>query len=233
MLNTTGMKPLTRHEFFYVEEDNYDEHCSYSIPFYREMHAELVAMAGGNTENPRLLDLGCGTGTTTRELLDQYPDASVSCIDLFEEMLNHARGKLAAYGDQVSYICGDFRTITLPAPTDICVTSLALHHILPDEKKRLFEKIFKCLRPGGKFLMLDWSRFENKTVQERAYQQAADHVRQSGASRKTTEDWIYHWKHLNIPDTVEDMNSWLKQAGFKHAECVIRNYGICLLMAEK
>lgn len=227
------MKSITKADFFYVTEDNYDIHSSVAIPFYNEMHTELLHLALLSKKDPVILDLGCGTGTTSSMLLNKYPGAELIAIDLFEEMLNHAREKLQQHGDRVSFLQADFRMLRWKTGIDLCVSALAMHHILAEEKKELFRKIFDSLNPGGKFIMLDWSAFMDPGLEEMAYNKATEYVIKSGADDTIIADWIQHWKYINIPHTNEDMCTWLFEAGFSTAECVIRNYGMSLLFARK
>ena len=59
----------------------------------------------------RLLDVGCGTGLSTRALLEVYPEAEIVAVDASAEMLAQARAK--TWPDAVRFVHG--RAEDLPA----------------------------------------------------------------------------------------------------------------------
>lgn len=227
------MKDISKNDFFYVVDDNYDEHIDLAIPFYKEMHNEISNFLNIGIKSPKILDLGCGTGVTTSVLLDFYPQAKVIAIDLFDEMLNRAKKRLVNYTEQITYIQGDFRKIDWESNIDICISSLALHHILPYEKNQLFDKIYKTLSDDGIFIMIDWTKFNSNNIQKKAFENAEKHADKSVTNKQIVEAWTYHWENINIPDTVEDLIEWLKNSEFRNVNCVFRYYGLAMIIAEK
>jgi tRNA (cmo5U34)-methyltransferase len=115
----------------------------------------------------------------------------------------------------------------------VCVSALAIHHSTSDEKKDLFARVFHALKPGGRFVMIDWTKFNSAFIQSVSAKHAELNVAKSGAPEDIVEDWRRHWREKNIPDTVEDMQGWLLHAGFSYAECVVRCYGIAMICSEK
>ena len=103
-----------------------------------------------------LLELGCGTGITTRHLLHSRPDARILSVDNAPAMLNQARGFLA---DAVAEGRLTFREIdalgalqSLPdASVDIVASAYTLHNFLLGYRHRVLAEILRVLRPGGVF----------------------------------------------------------------------------------
>lgn len=54
----------------------------------------LVERIPALPESPRILEVGCGTGTNLARLSKQYPSAQIIGIDVSDEMLERARAKL-------------------------------------------------------------------------------------------------------------------------------------------
>ncbi len=72
------------------------------IPRRREQLDFLIDLLPWPREEPiRVLDLGCGFGAITEEILGKYPHATVTSVDGSEEMMKLARERLAKYGDRV------------------------------------------------------------------------------------------------------------------------------------
>jgi tRNA (cmo5U34)-methyltransferase len=228
-----AVREIGEDEFFYVTQDNYDEHIELAIPFYQLMHKELIRYIPDTGRTVRALDLGCGTGKTSAMLLMNFPKLTVCAIDLFDEMLKHAKARLAKYDGRVNYVRGDFRTVPLGTDYDVCTAALAIHHSTKSEKQELFSRICEALVPRGRFIMIDWTKFLSPFVQNVSAAVAEGNVKESGVGENIISEWCSHWREKNIPETVQDLQEWLLRAGFSSAECVIRYYGMAMICAEK
>jgi ubiquinone/menaquinone biosynthesis C-methylase UbiE len=103
----------------------------------------------------RVLDLGCGTGTLTILLKKSYPNASITGIDGDPDVLKIAREKSQAVNIQWD----EGLAFSLPypdAPFDRVVTSLVIHHLVTEDKRRAFQEIYRVLKPGGELYVLDF-----------------------------------------------------------------------------
>jgi tRNA (cmo5U34)-methyltransferase len=169
----------------------YLENMLAEVPAYPELQAKTAAAAAG-IDAQDILELGIGTGETTRRILEVHPEARLTAIDSSPEMLERAR---SAFPD------ADLRLARLEdplpeGPFDLVVSALAVHHLDGAGKRDLFQRIGEVLRPGGGFVLAD------VVVPERE-----DDV-------VTPIDWV-----MDLPDRVEDQLEWLAEAGFE-AEAV-------------
>jgi tRNA (cmo5U34)-methyltransferase len=83
----------------------------------------------------RVLELGVGTGETTRRLLERYPDAEVTGLDSTPEMVFHARElsinvRLARMEDPLP-----------DGPWDLVISVLSVHHLDDEQKRHLFRRV--------------------------------------------------------------------------------------------
>lgn len=232
-LKPTPLHEITQTDFFYIIQDNYDESIELAIPLYRTMHEEIVRFAPQSNGEMKVLDLGCGTGKTSAVVLQRFPSSKVYAIDFFDEMLKHARARLAPFAERFTFTKGDFREVQFGADYDLCISALAIHHSTSDEKKNLFARIHAALKPNGRFVMIDWTKFDSPYMQEVSAQFAEENAGKDITDKTVVSDWVHHWREKNIPDTVEDMMQWLTDAGFSSAECVLRSYGMAMICAEK
>ena len=76
-------------------------------------------------------------------------------------------------------------------PFDLVTSALAVHHLVADDKRALFRRVFDVLRPGGRFVL-------------------GDVVVPAGAEAGTTPVDRDH----DRPDSVEDQLTWAREAGF-------------------
>ncbi len=106
----------------------------------------------------RIADLGTGTGFLARTLLERFPRARVIAVDGAKAMLDLARVRLGALQDRVVLRTADLREperVFAPdeEPFDAVVSSFALHHLDPEEKRRLLRAAHAALRPGSGWLV--------------------------------------------------------------------------------
>lgn len=136
---------------FHFRPETYEAEIRAEVPAYDRLQRELLAASGFSAG--RILELGSGTGVTTELLLERHPDARLVGIDVSPEMLEAARARLPAERVELQE-----RRLedSLPAgPFDLVASALAVHHLDPDQKERLFERIREVLRPGGRFVLAD------------------------------------------------------------------------------
>jgi tRNA (cmo5U34)-methyltransferase len=167
--------------------DTYLEAMLAEIPAFVELQ-EQVAGATGDFRAQTILELGIGTGETTRRLLALHPDARLTAIDSSAAMLERSR---AAYPD------ADLRLSALEdplpeGPFDLVFSALAVHHLDGSRKRDLFRRVANVLAPGGRFVLGD------VVVPERE------------EDAQIPIDW-----EMDLPDRVDDQMHWLEEAGFE------------------
>src|SRR5262245_25479654 len=105
---------------------------------------ERLALEGSET----VLDAGCGTGRVTELLLGRLPRGQVVALDASASMLEQARGRLARFGDRVTYVQADLeRPLPLAEPVDAVLSTATFHWVLDHDA--LFANLASVLRPGG------------------------------------------------------------------------------------
>lgn len=112
------------------------------------MNDERGALRGGLRGNETVLDVGCGTGRLTAELLERLPRGRVIAVDASESMLEEARKQLAKYGERVEFIAADALELKLESAADVVFSTATFHWIL--DHARLFRVLYRALRPGGR-----------------------------------------------------------------------------------
>lgn len=113
--------------------DSYLERIRSEIPRYDELQEQAVAAIPFAPE--RVLELGMGTGETTRRLIEAYPDCWVIGLDSSPDMVFRAREN---YDDVQLARIED----PLPeGPWDLVIGVLSIHHLTADLKKNLFRQV--------------------------------------------------------------------------------------------
>ena len=113
--------------------ETYLEEARAQVPRYDELQDAVVAAIPSPPE--RVLELGIGTGETTRRLLETYPNARVTGLDDSPEMVFRARElgievRLARMEDPLP-----------DGPWDLVVAVLAVHHLDEAGERDLFRRV--------------------------------------------------------------------------------------------
>lgn len=104
----------------------------------------------------RVLDVGCGTGETTRDAARLAKDGSVVGVDLSSQMLSYAREAAHRDGlDNVTFVQADAQVHAFgPASFDVAISSFGVMFF--NDPKAAFRNIRGALRPGGRLTFTTW-----------------------------------------------------------------------------
>lgn len=148
----------TEHDHLVSEFDRMGEiYEAYVRPFSTPIMDEAVAELGRYLQPDwRLLDAGCGAGREACRMARLVPDGEVVGIDLAAGMVAAAFRSARAKGlDNTAFVQSDVGA--LPAMFDDqfdLAYSLLAHHHYPDPAAAS-RAIFKALRPGGLYAVID------------------------------------------------------------------------------
>lgn len=137
----------------------------YLAPFY-DLSARVMLLPFGGEQafrraavdamrlshGTRVLELGCGTGSMTRLVLDA--GAEVTAIELSPHMLERARRK----APEAHFIAGDMLSFEPERPFDRALISFVLHEMTSDIRTRALATAHRSLAPGGSLTILDFAR---------------------------------------------------------------------------
>ncbi len=151
-------------------------------------------LAGAN-----ILEIGTGTGAFARAAAQKC--GRVSAADVSEAMLAVAREKVNELGiANVDFILGGFLTGDFPdSGFDAVVSSLALHHLPDVWKAEALARIYRTLKPGGIFVLVDVVFMCEGGEMERYVPKMLDQIKDEGmrdgmnghiATEFSTLDWI-------------------------------------------
>lgn len=125
----------------------------------RRLSVDAIAPEPGEA----ILDLGCGTGELSLAIAQTEPRSSVTGYDIDPEVLEIALNKMGLQGE-VSAVT--FRDVNVTDAASLpqqdigrfdCVTSsLVFHHLNHDQKQQALKSVQALLRPGGRFVLIDW-----------------------------------------------------------------------------
>lgn len=135
---------------FHFDPASYPSEIREDIEVYDEFQDQVVAACGDGFA--RVLELGTGTGETAARLLARNPGVELVGIDESDAMLDVARSR---FGAGARFEVGRLQDTLPDGPFDLVASALCVHHLDSDEKRSLFARVARVLRPGGRFVLGD------------------------------------------------------------------------------
>ncbi len=133
----------------------YDPVTKHALPPNEIWNREAVIEAIKGTPN-KIIDLGCGTGSTTLMLKQAFPDAEVIGLDLSPHMLVMAEYKAKQAGLDIQWIHGLAEATTFAdGEFDVVTASLLFHETPPEIAQAVLKEGFRLLKSGGQVIILD------------------------------------------------------------------------------
>jgi len=176
-------------EQFHFDPRTYLAMVLAEVPRYEQLQDQVAAATAGRHAR-RILDLGAGTGETSRRVLAVHPTAPLVALDESPRMLDCARPHLR----HADLLVGKLEEPLPAGPFDLVISALAVHHLDAPLKADLFRRIAAILPPGGRFVLADLI------------------VPEDPRNAITPIDGI-HDKPSRLPDQLE----WLRHAGLEPA----------------
>ncbi len=214
---------------FNQKAKEYDSERRALIPCFDDFYGIAIDCIDFKGDNPKVLDLGAGTGILSQFLLEKYPNAEIVLIDLAEEMLKEAEKRFEG-NDNISFICDDYITHEFNTKFDIIISSLSIHHLTGTEKKVLIEKYYDLLNDGGNFVNADQVLNPNKGVEDYFKSKLDEHT---GEISEKAYGEAKIRRTYDKPSSVDFQLECLKNAGFDHVGISYKYYVFAVFWAKK
>ena len=134
-----------------------------------------------------IVDLGCGTGDLLPLLKTKAPQ--VIGVEKSAKMLEEARNHFVLDRDGIDIRIGELEHLPLRDEEAIfALTNLVLHHL--SEPKKAIKEVFRILKPGGSYIIIDLLSHRDESMRQK-------------------------YGDLWLGFSIEDLESWLKESGFK------------------
>jgi tRNA (cmo5U34)-methyltransferase len=195
--------------------------------------SSLVSHFRHDKQNIKLLEMGCGDGTLTEELLKTNKGMSATLLDGGEGMIQKAKERLKGY-QNTAFIQATFQDLLdgkVKLETyDFIVSSMAIHHLEMDGKASLFRLIASRLKQGGHFVDVDVILPQSEELERWYFAIWKDWINnmmnQYNIQDEVPEDVIRRYKDpssMNNPDTLGNQLRALETAGFVNVDCYFKN----------
>ena len=147
-------------------------------------------------QNPAIIiDLGCGTGSLTKKLLEEFNSAKVLAIDSDPAVLLLAEHRLKPFGNRGEIIQSDINKLDWGKYNVInaVVSSSALHWFSSENLEKTYCRIFKCLKKGGVFLNADHAGSCSRPIQQYWESNRRQMLQEQV---KSADDWDGFWQQF-------------------------------------
>lgn len=165
----------------------------------REKLVELAAPEPGE----HVLDVGCGTGSLVLALKARIGAGEAHGIDASTEMINVAKEKATKSGSRLRLQVALIEALPFPdASFELVTSSLMLHHLTQDQKRAGLAQVRRVLKPGGRFVAMDFARRSHSPL---------GHL-------------ISAFAHTHGESSADELVPMLKEAGFGEVETLPTRY---------
>jgi tRNA (cmo5U34)-methyltransferase len=214
---------------FETEAQAFDDIILKLIPHYPVMLRALADAIPFERSMPvRAIDLGSGTGTLAALILEAFPHARVTCVDLAENMISAAKTKLARY-PSVEYIVADFYGFDFRDKYDVIASSLALHHLLTDKDKQdFYRRIYESLNPGGVFYNADVVLASNQHLQSLYLSEWRKFMNRKVSKKEIEGKWIPKYQEEDRPAKLVNQLAWLSGTGFVDVDVIWKYFNFAV-----
>jgi ubiquinone/menaquinone biosynthesis C-methylase UbiE len=202
------------------------------VPFYLELITAFTNELPTKFKPKRILDLGCGNGNVTAHLLQYFPNANYVLLDASKQMIDLCRTRFNGFSAE--YITSYFKDYEFKAGQfDMIIAGFSVHHCDSAEKRQLFKRIFRSLKPGGIFgcsdLMIDKTKPEHIPFLKKW----ESFVNQNYPDGEKWEWLMEHYQEFDKPESLEKQLQWLREAGFKQIEETVLDHYWTFIRAIK
>lgn len=152
-----------------------------------------------------ILDLGTGDGRLLALVRREHPQTDSVAVDFSPAMLEAARKRFAK--DSGINVIAHNLDEPLPAlgKFDAVISSFAIHHLIHERKRALYEEVYGMLNPGGVFCNLEHVASPSPRLHEEFLLQIGFTVETEDPSNKLLD--------------FETQLRWLREIGFTEVDC--------------
>jgi ubiquinone/menaquinone biosynthesis C-methylase UbiE len=123
--------------------------------FFQPSHEMMLKTL--ESQERRILDIGCGTGQFAARVLDRHPGAVVCGLDLSGSMLRHGQERSRRAGGLLQLVRANSERLPFSDDSFDVVTCAHSFHHYPSQDRVLAE-MHRVLRPNGRLIIIDGDR---------------------------------------------------------------------------
>jgi len=211
------------------DSKNFIDYGLFFVPERERQHEIICSAIPKTTVSTKIVDICCGDGLLDRVILRRFPHHQLYLFDGSMAMLEKAKENLSEYIDRVVFTRFDLAKDDwrdFPWGVHAIVSSLAIHHLDDEGKKKLFRDLSSNLVSGGALIIADMVKPACEAGKEIAARDWDDAVYKKSMELLGNPDAYEYFKKLNWnmysdpnpdeedrPSTLFNQLKWLEEAG--------------------
>ncbi len=223
--------------------EKYKELVDLVAPGRREILTAIARLVTETASGPLcIMDIGCGWGDVSAEILKYSPDARVVMSDFSEVMVDitserfKGNPNVSVFQHDLNTGLGSFEEKNY----DAVVSCFALHHLEYENRVGLYSDIRTVLKPTGVFINGDLFKCDSLMINEWEFD---NYIRWMAVQLKEKLGQEHTFSALKTrqlnnyqtmgdkPGTVWDMYNDLKAVGFPFVDCICKYQNLAVLAA--
>ncbi|MFC5471071.1 malonyl-ACP O-methyltransferase BioC [Cohnella suwonensis] len=198
-------KSAIRRQFNRSAAGSYDAHAHVQRIMAHKLSNSLESWRReGDNDAPRILEIGCGTGMLTEIMVNDWPNSSITAIDIAPAMIAAAERRVrtsfaegSAHGERrssrVRFLHADVEAWSAsasPSSFDLIVSSACFQWL--NRPKQTLENLRRMLSPGG---LIAFATFGPETFRElhasfdAVYRANGNNPERHGLSFQSADQW--------------------------------------------
>lgn len=226
--------------------EKYAQTADIIIPERKEILSIIARLATDlGSINPKIIDLGCGLGDVTAEILKLKPNADVLMLDFSDEMIRRSSERFRD-NKNITAVKRDLNQgildITEDREFDAVVSCFSIHHVEFENRIKLYSDICKLLKEQGLFINGDLFREDSPAIDQWEFN---NHISSLAIElkEKLGQECTFDELKLNRlenaqkmgdkPGTLWEMFHDMKAAGFRYVDCLWKSRNLAIMAATK
>ena len=220
--------------------EGFDNHIDSSIRGYSNLLDDVVSFSRYFVEdNTNVVDVGCSTGKLTQMIMEYNTSRKlanyigVELSDSFKEALSDRLTNIRKENQWsiIEWIRGDVRNYEFKNCS--LVTSLFTLQFMPKiHRQKIIENIYNGLNEGGAFIFAEKLMCESAFFQELLTFNHYDYKRKSFSPEQIMDKEV-KLRDMLKPNTWSELNTMVRDAGFKDTQIFWRNHQFVGVIATK
>lgn len=188
------------------------------------------------THESNCYDLGCSLGAVSLAINQGIDQNKVQIIgvDNSNAMIERCKQHVSAFKHNapITLIEADIQDVEI-SNASMVVLNFTLQFIPKSDRELLLEKICQGLNPGGVLVLSEKIQYEDPEINQLMIDLHHQFKRENGYSDLEISQKRNALENVLVPETLETHKARLKQVGFKHVSCWLKEYNFASFLAVK
>ena len=217
-----------------------------TVPYYHALQKEAANFISDNYkyhDAPIIIDLGCGTGTTTIAIARMLPQAKIIAVDNEPDMISMAKKRLENLieSNRVQLKLIDayaYLKAQTPECIDAIISGFMIHNLYREDRIQLLSACIVALRSGGLFANADKYALDHPVLRSIAIMRQIKRIINviGFKDRNFLWQWIRHYlQDIKPPRLMKRKRSLIEftAAGFSNVRYLRKENMEAILVARK